>query len=177
MNGLSVFSVTSIALMLTATVLPVSAELAPCPPVAALLQSNNPAYTDAMDLAQTLRSHGVVITCMFPSKVGSIFVVDQGGVTASSIEGEVAFRTDRDYFSAFFMPKPQTFADFRIYRLHSDQGYLYSFGGEPRVWTANRFGSAHRTYFFKRDNFLLMADTEEMSRQLARALAVKPESP
>ena len=147
------------------------------PPQAPQLQKSDPVYADAMHLAETLRAKGFEIECMFPSKSGSMFMIAKGDTLVSTIEGEVACVTSQGGgFDAFFMPKPQTFAQFGVHRLHSDQGYLYAFSGTPAVWATNRYGSARREYFFKRDNFLLICG-EAMRERLQLALGVKPESP
>jgi len=149
----------------------------PCDhPASAELQADNPAYADAMDLAQELRGHGFEIRCMFPSILNSLFVVAKGNVTESDIEGEVSFITNQGDFSAFFVPKPQTFADLHIARLHSDQGYLYLFSGTPGAGGDKRFGTARRTYFLKRDNLLIITG-DTMRKSLQSALGMKVESP
>ena len=49
------------------------AQTSACPTGEALLSASDPVYSDAMQLAQTLGSHGFVIKCVFPTKLGSIF--------------------------------------------------------------------------------------------------------
>jgi hypothetical protein len=162
---------------LLAIVLRVPAQSTPCPPPQTLLQTSNPAYADAMDLAQTLRAKGIEIDCMFPSKTGSIFMVAKGDTMVSAIEGEAAYVTNQGSFDAFFMTKPLNFEGFGVHRRRSSQGFLYTFSGTPAVRPATRFGTAQRNYFFKRDNYLLIAASEAMRAQLEQALGVKPESP
>ena len=125
-----------------------------CPPKPALLSEDNPVYTEAMALAEKLQQRGFVVQCMFPSKLGSIFEVDDGGTRHSTVEGEAAYRTNLGDFDVAFMPKPQTFAGFNVTERRVGNGYLYTFTGVPRVWAANKFGSAYRTYFLKHGNEL-----------------------
>jgi hypothetical protein len=163
------------ALLVFPIVLPVGQQSSPCR-AGQLLQSDNAAYDDAMRLAEELRGQGFEIDCMFPSILNSLFVVAKGRFSESDIEGEVAFITNRGDFSAFFVPKPQTFADFHITRLHSDQGYLYLFSGTPETSGNKRFGTARRTFFLKRDNLLII--TGDPTRKfLQSALGTKVESP
>lgn len=145
------------------------AEPPQCPPPAALLSSTDPAYADAMDLKQTLESHGFVVPCIFPTKFGSIFQVKDGDVLRSTIEGEADFSTNYGNIDAVFLPKPQTFADFKITEHREGGGYLYTFAGTPRVWETNRFGSASRVYFLKHGNQLLMVG-EKLRGRLEQAL-------
>jgi hypothetical protein len=106
----------------------------------ALLSSTDLVYADAMELKQHLESHGFVVRCVFPTKMGSIFQVEEGGVLRSTIEGEANFSTNYGDIDVVFVPKPQTFADFKITEHREDGGYLYTFAGTPRVWAVNRFG-------------------------------------
>lgn len=146
-----------------------------CPPAAILLQPTDPAYADAMELKHDLESQGFIVRCVFPTKLSSIFRVWEGGVSHSTIEGEASFRTDDGDVDVVFMPKPQTFADFKIKEHREGGGYMYRFAGTPRVWDVNRFGSAYRIYFTKRGNKLLLLD-EKMQPRLEHALRSLPQS-
>lgn len=148
-----------------------------CPTGEALLSASDPVYADAMELAQSLHDHGFVVRCVFPTKLGSIFRVVEGGVEHSTIEGEAAFRTDYGDIDAVFVPKPQTFADFKITEHREDGGYLYTFAGTPRVWAVNRFGSARRDYFLKHDNQLLLVSNDKLRGRLEQALHLPPRTP
>jgi len=166
----------SLVVLLAASPYQVFAQSPECPTGEALLSSTDPVYTDAMELKQSLESHGFVVRCVFPTKFGSIFQVTDGGVLRSTIEGEAVFRTDNGDIGAVFVPKPQTFEDFKITEHHEDGGYLYTFGGTPRVWAVNRFGSARRIYFLKHGNQLLLADGKLRAR-LQEALHLPPQTP
>jgi hypothetical protein len=126
-----------------------------------------------MRLKRTLESHGFVVGCVFPTKLGSIFQVDEGGVPRKTVAGEADFRTNYGELVAVFMPKPQTFADFKITERRESGGYLYTFGGTPRVFTTNRFGSANRTYFVDLDNPLLIIDDAALMHRLEQVLQVR----
>jgi len=145
------------------------AQASECPPPATLLSSTDPVYADAMELKQTLESHGFVVRCVFPTKFGSIFQVKDGDVQRSTIEGEADFNTNYGNIDAVFLPKPQTFADFTITERRKGGGYLYTFAGAPRVWEANRFGSASRIYFLKHGNQMLMV-SDKLRARLVQAL-------
>lgn len=144
-----------------------------CPKGPPLLSPSDAAYSDAMELKQTLESHGFVVRCVFPTKLGSIFRVDEGGVLRSTVEGEANFRTNYGEVDAVFMPKPQTFADFKITERREGGGYLYTFGGTPRVWETNRFGSARRMYFLDQDNLLFFINNAALMRRLEQVLQVR----
>jgi len=103
-----------------------------------LLSPSEPIYSDAMELKQTLESHGFVVRCVFPTKLGGIFEVWEGRVMHSTVAGEANFRTNYGEVDAVFMPHPQTFADFKITEHRKDSGFLYTFGGTPRVRDTNR---------------------------------------
>ncbi|PYV60405.1 MAG: hypothetical protein DMG98_02450 [Acidobacteria bacterium] len=110
---------------------------------------------------------------MFPTRLGSIFRVDEGGVLRSTVEGEANFRTNHGEVDAVFMPKPQTFADFKITERREGAGYLYTFGGTPRVWETNRFGSARRMHFLDQDNLLFFINEPALMRRLEQVLPVR----
>jgi hypothetical protein len=141
-----------------------------CPQAPLLLSPSDPVYPDAMELKQTLESHGFVVHCIFPTKLGSLFEVDDGGVMHRTVEGEVNFRTNYGEVDAVFMPKSQTFADFKITERRQDGCFLYNFGGTPRVWDTNRFGSARRTYFLDHGNQLFFIDDVALLHRLEQVL-------
>lgn len=151
---------------------PLPAQPAPCPPPAALIAPDNPAYADAIDLAQKLAAHGFVVRCIFPTKMNSEFLVPENGVERSTIEGEACFVTNYGDIEAFFVPKPQTFSDLKIREQRKGGGYLYTFSGMPSVWPRKigRWGSARRDFFLKRDNYLLSVSDDTLHTHLEDAL-------
>jgi len=147
-----------------------SAQENDCPKGPPLLSPSEPIYSDAMELKQTLESHGFVVRCVFPTKLGSIFEVWEGGVMHSTVAGEANFRTNYGEVDAVFMPHPQTFADFKITEHRKDSGFLYTFGGTPRVWDTNRFGTARRMYFLDHGNQLFFINDVALLHRLEQAL-------
>jgi hypothetical protein len=150
-----------------------SAQESDCPKGPPPLSALDPVYSDAMELKQTLESHGFVVRCMFPTKLGSIFEVNDGGVLHSTVEGETDFRTNYGEVDAVFMPKPQTFAGFRISERRKGNGFLYTFGGTPRVWDTNRFGTAYRMYFLDHGNQLFFINDVALLHRLEHALQAR----
>jgi hypothetical protein len=133
-------------------------------------------YADAMELKQILESHSFVVWCVFPTKLGSIFQVEERGVMRSTIEGEANFRTNYGDVDVVFVPTPQTFSDFKINEHRQDGGFLYTFAGAPRVWAVNRFESPRRIYFLKHDNQLLLSN-DALRRRLELALQLPHQTP
>ena len=150
-----------------------SAQNTDCPKGPPVLSPSDAVYSDAMELTQTLENHGFVVRCVFPTKLGSIFRVDDGGVLRSTVEGEANFRTNYGDVDAVFRLKPQSFADFEITERREGRGYMYTFGGTPRVWETNRFGSARRMYFLDRDNMLFFINDTALMRRLEQALQIR----
>ena len=68
----------ALVLLLLTVSLTLFAQVSECPPAVALLSSTAPVYADAMELKQSLESHGFVVRCVFPTKMGSIFQVTEG---------------------------------------------------------------------------------------------------
>ena len=141
-----------------------------CAKELAMLSSTEPVYPDAMELKQTLESHGFVVRCMFPTTLWSVFEVEDGGVMHNTVEGEVNYHTNYGDVTAFFLPKPQTFADFKITEHRKDGSFLYTFAGTPRVWATNRFGSARRIYFLDHANQLFFVGDIALLQRLESAL-------
>ena len=144
-----------------------------CPNGPPLLSPSEPIYSDAMELKQTLEAHGFVVRCVFPTKLGSIFEVWEGGVMQSTVAGEANFRTNYGDVDAVFLPPPRTFADFKITEHRKGGGFLYTFGGTPRVWDTNRFGSARRMYFLDHGNELFFIDDVGLLHRLEEALQAR----
>ena len=159
--------------LLVAVPFGLSAREADCPKGGPRLSQSDPVYSDAMELKQTLESHGFTVRCVFPTKLGSIFEVWEGGVMQSTVEGEANFRTNFGEVDAVFLPKPQTFASFRITEHRNDRGFLYIFGGTPRVWDTNRFESARRMFFLDHGNQLFFTDNAALMQRLEHALQAR----
>jgi len=111
-----------------------------------------------MNMQKTLESRGYVVECIFPTKLSSIFQVKEDGVLHSTIEGEADFRTNLGDIDVVFVPKSQTFIDFKITERRKDHGYLYRFTGTPRVLAGDHFnfGTAYRQCYVKFDNQLVL---------------------
>jgi hypothetical protein len=141
-----------------------------CPSEAAVLSPTEAVYPDAMELRRTLESHGFVVRCMFPTILWSVFEVEDGGVMHNTVEGEVDYQTNYGDVTAFFLPRPQTFADFKITEHREDGGFVYTFAGTPRVWATNRFGSARRIYFLDHANQLFFVGDVALLHRLEKVL-------
>jgi hypothetical protein len=152
------------------------AQSDPCPPSAAMIASDNPAYADAMDLSKRLQDHGFVVRCIFPTKLGSIFEVADGDTVRSTVEGEANFTTNYGGFDVIFLSKPQTFADFKITERRQGGGYLYRFTGTPKVLGGDqfKFETAYRNYFLKHENYLFFLSDEALRARLEQALRPSP---
>jgi hypothetical protein len=160
--------------LLFAVSLALPAQSAPCPPPAALLSSSDPAYADAMELKQVLENHGFAVQCIFHTKLSSMFMVDVNGTLESTVEGEFSFNTNRGGIGVVFVPKPQTFADFKITEHREDGGYAYTFSGTPRVHGDKvKMGTAYRNYFLKQDNRLFIVG-DSLLALLENALHLPP---
>jgi hypothetical protein len=172
LRSLPAHIVASLALFFATSHAQILAQSTPCPPPTALIAPDNPAYADAMDLANRLKAHGFVVNCIFPTKLGSIFEVADGDVIRSTVEGEANFDTNYGGIEVVFMPKPQTFADFKITERRKGGGYLYRFTGIPKVLAGDKFnfGSAYRNYFLKHDSYLFFLSDQTMLSRLQEAL-------
>jgi hypothetical protein len=125
------------------------------------LPERDAAYSDAMDLAQTLSSHHFTVTCVSPSKMTDTF---------EGQEGAVVYRTTEGDFEALFMPKLQNFDRLRVIERHDGQRYRYSFAGRPEPWPANLIESAFPLYFIKHGRELIVARDRQVAVRVKGAV-------
>ena len=112
-----------------------------------------------MDLFQSLTGKGIVVQCVLLSKMDGLFK-DEAGASL--------FRTDHGDFEVLFLPKQRSFVSLKVNERKEEGGYVYTFQGPPQPWPANRFESASRTYFLKRDNRLFVLTREDLAKTLQR---------
>src|SRR3974390_3217043 len=136
----------------------------PCPPPAALIAPGQPAYEDALALKKNLESQGLVVRCIFETKLSSEFLDWKNTPPRSTIEGEACIRTNLGDLSVLFMWRPRTFSELTIKERHRRTSYVYSFSGMTDVWPRDikQSGSKDRTYYFRHDNYLLSAGGEKL---------------
>jgi hypothetical protein len=134
------------------------AEQSPCGRPHTLPLSTNPAYADAMELAQSLRSHGIAVKCVLLSKEERMF---------EGQEGAANYQTDVGVFEALFLPKPETFDALDIIGHEEAGGFIYSFRGSPRSLTDQWEG--RRVYFVRHESQLLHTLDEQVAVKLEEA--------
>lgn len=126
-------------------------------PILILLPSDNVAYGDAMELAQTLRKNGLVVKCVALSKEDRMF---EGQVGAAN------YRTDLGDFDALFLPKLENFNSLKIMeQKETAGGYQYSFRGKPHSLTEHWEGT-RPSYFVKHANQLLHSPNKPLAAKL-----------
>ena len=135
-------------------------KAAQCNPPA-FLHAGDPAYVDAMELAQTLRTRGFTVKCVLRSTMEGAF---------EGLEGAALYRTDRGDFEALFLPKPQTFAGVIVTEEQQNGRYVYSFHGTPRPWLANRVDSLRPISFLWRANQFLVIRDDHLRVKLEEVL-------
>jgi len=123
------------------------------------LKPNDPAYADAIELAQTLRNHGFAVKCVLQSKMVRLF---------EGQKGAALYRTNRGDFEALFLPKAQTFA-VQPNEARKNGRYIYSFSGSPRS-TGGPWDSARPTFFVQHSNQFLTTWDKQLATELDKAL-------
>jgi hypothetical protein len=141
-----------------------SADSSECTPneLLALMKPDDPAYADAMELAQTLHAHGVIVKCILQSKMVHLFE-DQ--------KGAAFFKTDYGDFNALFLPKPQTFSSVEIISRSENGRFLYSFRGSPRPVSPYPIDSAYPMFFEKHENQLFITSKSQLAATMAKAVS------
>jgi hypothetical protein len=140
-----------------------SADSNECTPneLLAALKLDDPAYADAMELAQTLQSHGFIVKCILQSKMVRVFE-DQ--------KGAAFFKTDHGDFNALFLPKPQTFSSLDIVSRSENGRFLYSFRGSPPPASPHPIDSAYPMFFEKHENQLFITSKNQLASTIAKAV-------
>jgi len=165
-----------LALFLAVSHAQILAQSTPCPPSAALIAPDNPAYADAMNLKNGLESQGMVVRCIFETKFSSAFIVWENGKPRSTVEGEACILTNLGDLEVLFVSRPRTFADLKIKEHRARGGYAYTVSGMPDVWPSKfkRWVSVRRTYYFRHENYLLSGGGEELRTAVEAALHCQP---
>ncbi len=126
----------------------------------AVLKTDDPAYTDAMELAQVLSNHNFTVKCVLQSKMTRLF---------EGQKGAALYRTNRGDFEALFLPKTKTFAVQPI-ETRENGRYIYSFAGSPHA-TGGPWDCARPTYFSQHANQLFETGDEPLAAALEKTLA------
>ena len=124
-----------------------------------VLRPADPAYAEAMELAQTLRNHSFVVKCVLQSKMVRLF---------EGQKGAALYRTNRGDFEALFLPEAQTFA-VQPNEARKNGRYIYSFRGSPNS-TGGPWDSARRTFFVQHSNQFLTTWNKQLATELDKAL-------
>lgn len=126
----------------------------------AKLQAEDPVFSDAMELAQTLRNHGFTVKCVLQSKMVGLF---------EGQKGAALYRTDRGDFEGLFLPKAETFRVQPIEK-RQDGRYIYSFAGSPHS-TSGGWDGIDPSYFIQHANLLCVTSDKQLATGLDKALA------
>jgi tetratricopeptide (TPR) repeat protein len=129
----------------------------------ACLKPNDPAYVEAMELAQVLRNRGFIVKCVLQSTMIRFFEGETGAAL---------YRTDRGDFEGLFLTKEQTFAVQPI-ETRTNGRYVYSFAGSPRR-TGGLLDSARPTFFVQYENQFLTTWDKQLAADLQKAVASHP---
>ena len=128
----------------------------------ALLKPNDSAYEYAMELNQTVQSHGFIVKCVLQSKMVRTF---EGQIAAAT------FKTDHGDFEALFLPKEQSFDSLESIERHENGRFLYSFQGDPRPTSQYPIDSKYRMFFEKHANVFFITWEPGLAKNIMRALS------
>jgi hypothetical protein len=122
-----------------------------------VLPTESAIHTEAMDFSKTLADHGVIVQCIAPSKMASTF---------DGMAGAALYKTYEGSFEVLFLPAPRNFDELQIIEQRERERYIYSFGGQPRPWPANRIDAARPVFFIKNLNRLIVAHDKQLAARL-----------
>jgi hypothetical protein len=123
----------------------------------AALKMDDPAFPDAMELAQTLRAHGLTVKCVLRSKMVNQF---QGQ------KGAALYRTSFGDFEALFLAQPKVFDSLNVIERRDGVWYFYSFEDPPQPRPAMKIQSVDRNYFIKYRSMLFVLRDERLAATL-----------
>jgi hypothetical protein len=107
-------------------------------------KGDSPVYADAMELAHTLSDRGIVVECVRRSKEERRF---------DGQKGAAWYKTDHGIFEVWFLPKTESFEDFKVVEEAEANGrYRYTFPGTPRILGSE--DSSKQEFFIKHGNVL-----------------------
>jgi hypothetical protein len=126
-----------------------------------VLKPIDPVYSEATELAKVLRSLGLIVKCVLPSKMANLF---------EGQAGAALYRTNRGDFEALFLKKPATFASVKPTEAQQNGLYLYTFEGRPTPRPAPSWFSSKREYFVKHGSQMLITRDEKLAVYLDKEL-------
>jgi hypothetical protein len=126
------------------------------------IKPDDPAYTHAMELAETLRGHGFIVRCIGQSKWNRVF---------EGQKGAALFKTDQGDFEALFLPKSQTFELVESIERREKERFLYSFQGYPRPMSAYPLDGRSPIYFAKHANQFFITWAPDLAVSIVKAVS------
>jgi hypothetical protein len=127
-----------------------------------ILKPTDVAYAEAMEFAQFLNGKGINVKSVHRSKLESFF---------RGLEKAAFFRTDKGIVEVIFFSEPTGAERVRVKEQLRAGRYLYSFEGQPHPNPPGDTFDANRPmYFLMHRNWFIVADSEELSDALKRAL-------
>lgn len=119
----------------------------------AALPADNPAYGDAMNVAEKLKSQGLAVKCVGSSTMESLFYGQAGAATCRTSQGD---------FTALFLPTSQDRSGLKVIRRRQNDLYAYFFRGRPRLQSTSVEG--RQMYFVRYANLFVAFDLEMANR-------------
>jgi hypothetical protein len=123
----------------------------------AALKMDDPAFLDAMELAQTLRAHGFTVKCVLLSKMVNQF---------EGQKGAALYRTSAGDFEALFLAQPKVFDSLNVVERRDGESYFYSFKGPPQPRPAMKIQSVDRNYFIRYRSMLFVLRDRRLAATL-----------
>ena len=127
-----------------------------------ILKPTNAAYAEAMEFANFLNGKGIIVNSVHASKLNGFF---------RGLEKAAFFRTDKGIVEVIFFSEPMGAERVRVKEQRRAGRYLYSFEGQPHPNPPGDTFDANRPmYFLMHRNWFIVAESEELSDALKRAL-------
>lgn len=142
-----------------------------CPSASLLLSPSDPVYQDAIELTHKLENHGFAVKCVFTTISESLFRLADVNGSHLTVLGAANLRTNHGDIEVVFLPKGQTFANFKVTEHPVSGGYFYyTSSGTPSAPGWGKVESNRRIYFLKHDNHLLLVRDDTLRVRVEQAL-------
>jgi len=126
-----------------------------------LMQPDDVAYVEAMEFAQFLGDHGIIVKSVHRSKMEGFF---------RGVKKAAFIKTDKGILEVLFFAESTGAEKVQVTERREEGRYIYSFEGQPELKQGDIIDSSLREYFTMHQNLFIVTRDEELDAAVKRAL-------